>query len=171
MTTLLPLLAVLGFYACLWLLLSESEPVLRDLGLLLAGLAPGAFAYAALLVFGSPYLGELRAAIQAAFPGSARLIIGGALAVGLAAAVFVAISRIRTRRALRYMLLAAALAAGGAFAVVNGTGSADVDVVERAHFAEYGLLALLLYRGWRLVTDWTRVGLPRCRSGWWPGTT
>ena len=44
-----PVLAVLGFYACLWLFLSAAPgSVLDDLGLLLAGLTPGGFAYAAL---------------------------------------------------------------------------------------------------------------------------
>src|SRR5262249_44267038 len=33
------------------------------------------------------------------------------------------------------------------------TGNADVDVVERFHFIEYGIIALLFYRAWKRRRD------------------
>src|SRR5256885_9141128 len=54
---------------------------------------------------GSPFVGALRAAIASAFPGHARAIIGGALAVAIATALLTALARIRDRRALRYLAL------------------------------------------------------------------
>jgi hypothetical protein len=117
---------------------------MRDVrGRLLAALAASI-----VVVFGSPYLGQLRAAIQRTLPGQYRLIIGGAIAVALAAALGAALIRIRDRRLLRYGLIVAALGGGAIYAVMTATGNGAVDVVERFHFVEYGVITFLFYRVW-----------------------
>jgi hypothetical protein len=50
---------------------------------------------------------------------------------------------------LRFGLIAAAIAAGALYSLATATGNANVDAVERFHFAEYGFLALLYHRVWR----------------------
>jgi len=125
------------------------------------------------IVFGSPFAGELRAAIAAAFPRQTRAIIGGGVAVAIAAAVFTAVVRVRRmrwarpdgdsvreRRALRYFALGAALVAGTLFARGLSSGDPDIDVVEAFHFVEYGILTLLFYLAWRPFDDVSVLVLP-----------
>jgi hypothetical protein len=102
-----------------------------------------------LLVFGAPYVGQLRGAIQRTLPGQYRLIIGGTIAIAIAAALGAALVRIRDRRPLRYGLIVAALVGGAIYAVLTATGNAAVDVVERFHFVEYGFITFLFYRVWQ----------------------
>ena len=56
----------------------------------------------AALILAAPYIGQLRAAIQAAFPAQYVLILGGAIAAAAAAAMLIAVRRIRTWRALPF---------------------------------------------------------------------
>lgn len=107
-----------------------------------------AFAASAIVIVAAPYVGQIRGAIQAALPGQYRLIIGGTIALGVAAALVHALIRIRERRLLRYGLIAGAVAVGTIYAVATATGNALVDVVERFHFVEYGFITLLFYRAW-----------------------
>lgn len=97
----------------------------------------------------APGVGQIRGALQAAFPNQYRLILGGVVAVSVAAGVAYAIARIRERRVVRFSLIAMAIAAGALFALATKTGNANVDAVERFHFIEYGFLALLFQRVWR----------------------
>jgi hypothetical protein len=108
-----------------------------------------AIAASIVVVFGAPYVGQLRAAIQRTLPGQYRLIIGGTIALAIAAALGAALVRIRDRRFLRYGLIVSALAGGGIYAVTTATGNAAVDVVERFHFVEYGFITFLFYRVWQ----------------------
>ena len=108
-----------------------------------------AIAASIVVVFGAPYVGQLRAAIQRTLPGQYRLIVGGAIAVAIAAALLAALVRIRDRRPLRYGVIVAALAGGVIYAVATATGNAAVDVVERFHFVEYGFITFLFYRVWQ----------------------
>jgi len=108
-----------------------------------------AVAASIVVVFGAPYLGQLRGAIQRTLPGQYRLIIGGAIALAIAAALGAALIRIRDRRLLRYGLVIAALGGGAIYAVMTATGNAAVDVVERFHFVEYGFITFLFYRAWQ----------------------
>jgi hypothetical protein len=101
------------------------------------------------VVFGAPYVGQLRAAIQRTLPGQYRLIIGGTIALAIAAALGAALVRIRDRRLLRYGLIVSALAGGCIYALTTATGNAAVDVVERFHFVEYGFITFLFYRAWQ----------------------
>lgn len=119
-----------------------------------------AIAASAAVVFASPYVGQIRGAIQAALPGQYRLIIGGTIGVGVGAALVHALVRIRERRLLRYGLIAAAIAGGTIYAVLSASGNALVDVVERFHFVEYGFITLLFYRFWHDRANVTALVFP-----------
>jgi hypothetical protein len=123
-----------------------------------------AIAYGILLVIGSPFVGVLRAALRAEFPTQFSLVVGGTIAGIIAVAFLVAIARARHHRAMRFGLLLAALAVGSGFAWLLQSGFADVDVVERFHFIEYGLLTLLFYRAWRGRGDASVFVLPLLAS-------
>jgi hypothetical protein len=108
-----------------------------------------AIACAVALVLAAPFVGQVRAIVQAALPGQFRIIIASVVGVSLVAAVVAAIVRIRENRVRRYGVIAAALLAGVVYATATSTGNPDVDVVERFHFVEYGLITFLFYRVWR----------------------
>ncbi|MGH9314125.1 MAG: VanZ family protein, partial [Vicinamibacterales bacterium] len=112
------------------------------------------------VIVSAPFVGQLRAALRAAFPGRFVTIVGGAVALAIAAAVALAIARIGERRAARYGAIAAALGLGAAYIALFSTGRPDVDVVERVHFVEYGLITLLFYRAWRPRNDLSVIALP-----------
>jgi hypothetical protein len=114
----------------------------------------------AAVILAAPFAGQIRAAVQFAFPRQYVLIVGGSVATAVCVAVLVALARIRTRRAFRFGAIALALAVGAGYAVVTATGRPDVDAVERVHFVEYGLIALLFYRVWRHVGDPTMFIFP-----------
>src|SRR6185503_17692734 len=131
--------------------------------------------FAIVIVVGSPLAGELRAAIAAVFPGQARAIIGGAVAVAIAIALLTAAVRIRRpgragrgragdpvpdRRSLRYFALGTALVAGTLFARALNSGDPDTNVVEAFHFVEYGILTLLFYLACRPIDDLSVLVLP-----------
>jgi hypothetical protein len=113
-----------------------------------------------LVVFGAPYTGQIRGAIQDALPGQYRLIIGGTVAGAVAIAVAAALLRIRERRLFRYGLLALAVGGGVLYLYATATGNANVDVVERFHLVEYGGLTWLYYRTWHLRGDITSLVFP-----------
>jgi hypothetical protein len=102
-----------------------------------------------LLLVAAPGIGEIRGLVQEAFPGHYRLILVSVVGVAVVAAVLVAGTTIRERRALRYGLIAAAIAIGTGYSLLTATGVPNVDAVERFHFVEYGLLTLLFFRVWR----------------------
>lgn len=105
------------------------------------------------VIIAAPFVGQIRGAIQSAVPGQYRLIIGGTIAGAIAIALAGAFIRIRERRLPRYGVIAASVGGGVVYAWLTATGNANVDVVERFHFVEYGLLAFLFYRVWRDRTD------------------
>ena len=115
---------------------------------------------AAALVLSAPFIGQIRSALRRAFPGQFVTIVGAVVAAAVAAAIIVAIVRIRNRRASRYAAIGVALAIGVAYAFATRTGRPDVDVVERVHFVEYGIVTYLFYRAWRGVDDLSRFVLP-----------
>ena len=120
-----------------------------------------------LIVFGSPYVGQIRGELQAAAPEYYRSIVAGIVAVSVVIAIIWAVVQLRrfprdstpdetSRRLairLRYGLIAAAIAIGGAYARTVRTGDPEVDMVEAFHFVEYGLVAYLFYRTWRRRPD------------------
>ena len=119
-----------------------------------------ALAASILVVLGAPYTGQIRGAIQDALPGQYRLIIGGIVVVAVAIAVVSALLRIREQRATRYGLLAIAVGGGALYAWATATGNANVDVVERFHLVEYGVLTWLYYRAWHERGDLTSLVFP-----------
>lgn len=123
-----------------------------------------ALAASALVVFGSPYVGEIRGAIESAFPSSYRAIVLGIIAMAAAVALVAAFIRIREHRVARYLALAAAGIVAVVYAWATGTGNANVDAVERFHFIEYGLLTFIYYRVWRDHDDLSSIVLPACAT-------
>lgn len=119
-----------------------------------------AIAVSALLILWAPFVGEVRRRLLSSFPGRFPAIVGGIVAVALAAALVHAVVRIRDRRRARYLMLAAALVLAATYAVLTRTGNPIVDAVERFHFVEYGLVTWLFYRAWRPLDDGSVFVLP-----------
>jgi hypothetical protein len=119
-----------------------------------------ALAASAVVILGAPFVGQARAALQAAMPGQYRPILITTVAVAVIGAVVAALLRIRDRRLFRYGLIAAAVVLGVGFARATRTGNADVDAVEHFHFVEYGLVTLLYQRAWRRRDDASALLLP-----------
>jgi hypothetical protein len=115
---------------------------------------------AAALVLSAPFIGFVRSWIRATFPGQFVRIIGGTIAALGAAAIIAAIRRIREHRLLRYGALIGALGCAAWFSVLEATGNADVDVVQRFHFVEYGVITFLFYRAWRPLGDVAILAMP-----------
>jgi hypothetical protein len=138
-----------------------STPASRSLG---ASLRPSRFilalAVATALVLSAPFIGFVRSWVRATFPGQFVRIVGGTIAVLGAAAILAAILRIRERRVLRYAALVTALVCAIGFSLLEATGNPDVDVVQRFHFVEYGVITFLFYRAWRALEDSAILLLP-----------
>lgn len=131
-----------------------------------------------LVVFGAPFVGDIRGALQTSFPEHYRLIIGVLVAAGIAGALASAATQFRRPRNqstaataaagypswLRYSLLVVALAVAFAYARAVSSGNPDVDLVEAFHFVEYGLIAFLFYRAGRRRADVSAVVLPACAA-------
>ena len=120
------------------------------------------FAIAASLaiVLSSPFIGEVRGAIQDAVPGQYRLILGAIIGIAVVAAIGVALRRIRERRLTRYAYLGGSVLFGLVYASATATGVPDRDAVERFHLVEYGLLTFLYHRVWRASGDVASLALP-----------
>jgi hypothetical protein len=114
----------------------------------------------AVLVVSAPFIGYIRSWIRTQFPGQFVRIIGGVIALLAIVAIGSAVLRIRERRALRYGAIIAAIVCAVLYSIAKATGNPDVDVVQRFHFVEYGLIAFLFYRGWRALGDPAVIVLP-----------
>ncbi len=112
------------------------------------------------LVLSAPFIGYVRSWIRRAFPGQFARIVAGLLTVMAIAALVAALVRIRNRRGAEYGLILAAVAIAAAYSAAAATGNPDVDVVERFHFVEYGLITFLFYRAWRALEDPAILALP-----------
>jgi VanZ family protein len=119
-----------------------------------------AIAISAALILASPVIGQLRAAVQTAFPDRYQDILVSTAAAGIGVGVLAALARIRERRALRYGLLFAALAVGVVYSLLARTGDPSVDAIERFHFVEYGLITVLFSYAWRGAPGASRFLLP-----------
>jgi hypothetical protein len=122
--------------------------------MILAWLAGGA------VILSAAYIGDIRAAIQSAFPEHYAVIIGGLVLAAAAVAVAAAAVRIRERRGRGFGVMALALGGAVGWIALFRTGVTDVDVVEAFHFVEYGVLAALFYRAWRFHIDGRRLLYP-----------
>ena len=127
-------------------------------------IARGRFAIAcgvaALVVLSAPFMSQIRRAIRTSFPEHFVLIVGSAIALLIGVPLLVALVRVRERRLLRYGALVAAVALGVGFSMVTRQGVPEVDVVERFHFVEFGVITLLFYRAWRPLNDVSMFVLP-----------
>jgi VanZ family protein len=132
----------------------ESRPPL------LAGRFVLAIAVSTALVLSAPLIGFVRSWIRTTFPGQFVRIIGGAIAVLAVIAVAAAVRRIRTHRVLRYAAIVTSLACASWYSIAEATGNPDVDVVQRFHFIEYGVITFLFYRAWRALEDPAILVLP-----------
>jgi hypothetical protein len=112
------------------------------------------------LVVAAPAIGSARSALRAAFPGTFSRLVEGGLALGVLAAIGVALARIRTHRALRYGALAAALAIAWAYSAATGSADPAIRAVERVHFVEFGVIAWLFLRVWRDRPDASAIVAP-----------
>jgi hypothetical protein len=119
-----------------------------------------AWTAAAAVILSAPFVGQIRSAIRAQFPGHFVLVVGSIIGLVIGAALLLTLLRIRDRRALRYGALVAAAGIGVGYSMWFAQGRADVDVVERFHFVEFGIVTLLFYRAWRPRNDWSIFVLP-----------
>ena len=119
-----------------------------------------AIAVSTVLVLSAPFIGFVRSWIRSTFPGQFVRIVGATIVVLAAGAIVSAVVRIRENRLLRYGALLAALGGAIWFSVLEATGNPDVDVVQRFHFVEYGVITFLFYRAWRPVEDPAILILP-----------
>ena len=129
-----------------------------------------------LIVFGSPYVGEIRGQIQSAAPEYYRSIVVSIVTASAVLAIVSAVVQLRRFRdvpttaetsghlpiRIRYSLIAAAVAIAGGDARTVSTGDPEVDMVEAFHFVEYGVVAYLFYRAWRRRPDLSGVLLAAC---------
>jgi VanZ family protein len=119
-----------------------------------------AIAASIVVILAAPAIGSARSALRAAFPGAfSRLIEGGLLLIA-GGTVVAALARVRTRRALRYGALAAALAIAWAYSAATGSADPAIRAVERVHFVEFGLIAWLFLRVWRTRPDASSIVAP-----------
>ena len=115
---------------------------------------------AAAVILSSPFVGDLRSALLAAFPAQFQLIVAGAIGAAVVVALVVALLNIRSR--WRWRMTGLALAVGGAvlYARLVATGNLLVDVVEHVHFVEYGGVAWLFYRASRQLDEGRAIAWP-----------
>ena len=130
----------------------------------------------AFIVFGSPYVGDIRGALQSSFPEHYRWIVGGAVAIAVVSALGTASLSLRRRKRearrsapasgptpwIRDALVLMAISIGATYARAVSTGNPDVDLVEAFHFVEYGVVTWLFYRVWRRRPDVSAIVLTVC---------
>ena len=100
----------------------------------------------AVVIGAAPFMGELRNMLKAAFPDAFAAIVAVAIGVTIVTALVVAAVRIRDRRGWRLGALLFALGIVVAQTMLLSTGNREVDLVERFHFVQYGIVAILYYR-------------------------
>jgi hypothetical protein len=118
-------------------------------------------AASAAIVLAAPFMGQLQSLLRSSVSTRAYvLLLGIAVGGSIAAAIAAAFIRIRGHRTLRVAAMAIALALGAAYTSVMSAGDPATDAVERVHFIEYGLIAVLFYRVWRRAGDLSTILLP-----------
>ena len=109
-----------------------------------------ACAVSAAVVLASPFMGRLQSLLRSSVSTRVYVLLLGGVVIGsIAAAVVTAFIRIKGNRGKRVAAMAAAIGLGLAYTAIMSTGDATIDAVERVHFIEYGLIAVLFYRVWR----------------------
>jgi VanZ like family len=112
------------------------------------------------VILSSPFIRDIRDWIRTTFPGHFVTVVALVVGVSIGAALLIALIRIRDRRLPRYAAIVLAVVLGAAYASWNAQGIPEVDVVERFHFVEYGVVTLLFYRAWRPLDDGSVFVLP-----------
>lgn len=97
----------------------------------------------------APFLGQVRNWLLESFGRDFLRFLAVGLALVLATVVGAGLWRIRSGRRWRYGALLLVVALVVLQTVGGGTGVAQVDLVEKVHFVQYGLLAAALY--WALA--------------------
>ncbi len=115
---------------------------------------------ALLVVLSSPFIGEIRNLLKAAFPASWTRLVIAVAALAFAAAFTVALARVRRHRWRRYGGLALSAALLVFYAARARTGNIEVDAVQLFHFVEYGAITFLFYRAIRPAGDLSILLLP-----------
>lgn len=101
----------------------------------------------------APLMGRIRDLLFDALGSSAVRGLAISLAATLAALLIFGVSRIRHRRLPRYALLVLVVILLWLQTQGFSLGIPQSDVAEKIHIVEYGLLAFLLYRGFRPTGD------------------
>lgn len=109
----------------------------------------------AIFVSWAPFIGEIRLALRDAFPRAFIPAIALSIAVALVMPCLVVLSRVRTRRLLRYTAIGLALAFVVLYWFTMRTGILEVDSVELFHFLEYGAVGTLFYQAFLPFQDRT----------------
>ena len=101
----------------------------------------------AAIVLISPFMGQLQSFLRRSLTTENYvLLFGTAVLLAIGGSILYAVLRIRERRLARFGAMAAALMIGGAYLWATATPWPEVNAVERVHFVEYGLIAVLYYR-------------------------
>jgi VanZ family protein len=120
-----------------------------------------ACAASAAIVLAAPFMGRLQSLLRESISTRAYVVLLGAVvACAVITAIVVAFTRIKAYRGRRIAAMAAAIALAVAYTSVLSTGIPEIDAVERVHFVEYGLIAVLFYRVWRRAGDGSTILLP-----------
>ena len=120
-----------------------------------------ACAVSAAVVLSAPFMGRLQSLVRSSL--SARAYVMGLsvlVAAAVGGAIVVAFRRSRERRGRRLAAMAASILIGALYTAALSTGEPEQDAVERIHFLEYGIIAVLFYRVWRRAADPSAVVLP-----------
>lgn len=115
---------------------------------------------AAALILSAPFMAQLRTWLGDVFEASFVTFMAGAIGTAVAAVAIVALVRIRTHRAARFAAIALALVVAAVYSRAMATGWPEVDIVERVHLVEYGVITFLFYRAWRPAADVSVIVLP-----------
>ena len=120
-----------------------------------------ACAVSAAVVLSAPFMGRLQTLLRSSLSTRAYVIgLGVLVAAAIGGAIVVAFLRIRERRGRRLAVMAAAILIGAIYTAALSTGEPEQDAVERIHFVEYGMIAVLFYRVWRRAADPSTFVLP-----------
>lgn len=130
---------------------SDGRPLARGLAL--------AVVAGAMLVLAAPAVGEFRRWLRLSFSGHFVTIVAAGTLLAAAAALAVAVWRIRDRRAVRFGAIALAVTIAIAYSMRSSLSNPESDVVEHVHFVEYGLVTWLFYRAWAPLGDASAIVL------------
>lgn len=114
-----------------------------------------ASAFAAAIIVSAPFVQQLFTWISTEWPEQSQALGVAAAALPAGVVLLLVIWRIRDRRVLRYGLTAAGVGLGAGYVRI-----AELFFTEAFHFVEYGVLAILCYRVWTDVDDWSIVVRP-----------